>query len=80
MESPSILALDLGAESGRAVLACVEGDRIKLQEVHRFPNEPVSTGGHLYWDALRLFAETRRGMGHGARRAGGRLSSTGLCT
>ncbi len=80
MDRPVILALDLGAESGRAVLARIEGERIELEEVHRFPNEPVSIGGHLYWDALRLFAETRRGLGHGARRAGRRLGSVGLCT
>ncbi len=51
------LALDLGAESGRAILAQLSGGRIELHELHRFPNIPVQLPAGLYWDTLRLFHE-----------------------
>ncbi len=42
----------LAAESGRVVLGRLKGDRICLEEIHRFRNEPVSVRGRLYWDIL----------------------------
>jgi rhamnulokinase len=57
-----LLAFDLGASGGRAVLGCFDGDRLRLSEVHRFPNEPVRLPDGLHWDVLRLFAEVKRGL------------------
>ena len=37
-----VLALDLGASSGRAMLAAYDGEKIRLREVHRFSNDPVA--------------------------------------
>jgi rhamnulokinase len=54
------LAFDLGAESGRAVLAHLHSGVITIEEVHRFANEPVEYGGALHWDAPRLWLEIRR--------------------
>jgi rhamnulokinase len=51
------LALDLGAESGRAILAKLADNRIELTELHRFANTPVQLPTGLYWDTLRLFHE-----------------------
>lgn len=56
------LALDLGAESGRAILAHLAQHRIELTEVHRFPNTPVRLPAGLYWDSLRLFHEMCEGI------------------
>lgn len=56
------LALDLGAESGRAMLGQIESGRIILRELHRFPNRMVMLHGHLYWDLLHLFAETQHAL------------------
>ena len=58
----SYLALDLGAESGRAILAKLADHRIELSEIHRFPNIPVRLPGGLYWDTLRLFNEMCEGI------------------
>ena len=52
-----LLAFDLGAESGRGVLGLFDGERLKLQVIHRFANGPVRTLGALHWDVLRLYAE-----------------------
>ena len=57
-----LLAFDLGASGGRAVLGRFDGDRLRLSEVHRFPNEPVRLPDGLHWDVLRLFAEVKRGL------------------
>jgi rhamnulokinase len=64
------LALDLGAESGRAMLAALDGGRLALTELHRFANEPVRLPDGLHWDMLRLWAEIKTALGLAARRVG----------
>ena len=55
-------AVDLGASSGRVVAGTVEGDRVRLEEVHRFPNGCAEVQGHLRWDLTGLVAEVRVGI------------------
>lgn len=55
MAEKSVIAVDLGAESGRVMRASFDGSRLDLTEVHRFPNVPVQVGKTLYWDILRLW-------------------------
>ena len=56
------LAIDLGAESGRAMLGTLDGGTLALEELHRFPNTPVRLPTGLYWDTLRLFHEIRHSL------------------
>jgi len=56
------LAIDLGAESGRAMLGTLDRGKLTLEELHRFPNTPVRLPTGLYWDALRLFHEIRHAL------------------
>ena len=56
------LAFDLGAESGRAVLGELQGDRMKLTETARFPNKPLQVEGHLHWDVKSLFEAMLDGL------------------
>jgi rhamnulokinase len=56
------LAFDLGAESGRAVLAHIHSGVITTEEVHRFANEPVEYAGALHWDVPRLWLELRKSL------------------
>jgi rhamnulokinase len=56
------LAIDLGAESGRAILAHLRGGILTTQEIHRFKNEPVEYGGSLHWDVARLWWEIRKAL------------------
>jgi rhamnulokinase len=58
----SYLALDLGAESGRAILARLHSGVLTTQEIHRFKNEPVEYGGSLHWDVTRLWLEVRKAL------------------
>ncbi len=62
-----VLAIDLGASSGRAILGSFDGKQITLQELHRFTNEPVMVGNTLYWDVLRLLYEIKQGIAKAAQ-------------
>lgn len=57
-----VLAIDFGASSGRAILGTFDGNKISLEEVHRFSNDPVKIGDTMYWDVLRLFHEIKQGI------------------
>lgn len=56
------LAVDIGASSGRHILATLENGKIKLSEVYRFQNGMQEENGALCWDFDRLFAEIKQGM------------------
>src|SRR6266567_847718 len=71
-----LLALDLGGESGRALVGKFDGSRLELEEAHRFPNVPVRVGGTLYWDILRLFGDVLTGLRSAL--SGGQLASLGV--
>ena len=58
----NFLAIDLGAESGRAMLGALDHGRLTLEELHRFPNTPVQLPTGLHWDVLRLFHEVRHSL------------------
>jgi len=73
-----MVAVDLGAESGRAVVGTFDGGRLALEDVHRFPNVPVTLAGTLHWDFLRLFGEVTAGLRRAA--AGGPVASVGVDT
>ncbi|MBD2867488.1 rhamnulokinase [Paenibacillus arenilitoris] len=58
----TILAYDLGASSGRALLGRLNGGKIEVEELHRFPNDPVQAGDRLHWDILRLLHELKQAL------------------
>lgn len=73
-----VLAFDFGASSGRAIIGVFDGEKITLEEVHRFSNDPVDVRGTIYWDVLRLFHEIKQGIIK-AKAAGG-FDSIGVDT
>lgn len=62
MAQKFVIAIDLGAESGRVMRATLKDGRLDLQAVHRFPNIPVQARATLYWDVLRLWNEITTGI------------------
>src|SRR5260221_6209630 len=74
------LAVDLGAESGRVMAGLWDGNQMRLEEIHRFPNEPVEIGGSLRWDVARLWLEIQNGLTKAARTHGQRIISVGVDT
>ncbi len=86
MSRDAVLALDLGAESGRAVLVGFDGAAdppLEAREVHRFANAPRATAAGLRWDLDALLAEVLEGIRRGvteAAAAGWTLRSVGVDT
>jgi rhamnulokinase len=56
------LAVDIGASSGRHMLGYLQGGKIVLEEVYRFPNKLIQKNGHLFWDLDKLFQEILNGL------------------
>jgi rhamnulokinase len=73
----AIAAVDLGAESGRVMLARFDGERLHIEEVHRFANRPVMLHGHRFWNVLSLWDETLNGL-RKARQFAGTVDSIGI--
>ncbi len=62
------LAFDLGAESGRGVLGCFDGAKLKLEELHRFPNGGIRVLDSLHWNVLHLWNEMKAALSVCAQR------------
>ena len=58
----SYLAIDLGASSGRMVVGWLDGDVMRMEEIHRFTTPMVERGAHLYWDVESIWTEIRAGI------------------
>jgi rhamnulokinase len=74
------IGVDLGAESGRVMAGLWDGRRIRLEELHRFPNGGVEIADSLRWDALRLWSDIQQGLSAAARRYPKRIRSVGVDT
>jgi rhamnulokinase len=74
----NLLAIDLGAESGRGVLGRFDGAKIALDVVHRFANGPVQTLDTLHWDVLRLHGDILAALRLAGSKGG--LDSVGVDT
>ena len=72
-----VAAVDLGATSGRVVLARVGPDELHVETVHRFDNEPVRTPDGLHWNLLELYRQVLVGLRVALERAP-RLLSVGI--
>jgi rhamnulokinase len=80
MGAKRFLAFDLGAESGRAVVGTLDGTALALEEIHRFPNEPVEVRGTVHWDVLRLLHNVKQGMREYVARYGSSVEGVGVDT
>ena len=56
------LAVDIGASSGRHIVAWLEEGIIRTREVYRFPNGATERSGHLCWDAKALAEHVMAGL------------------
>jgi rhamnulokinase len=83
-QTRNFLALDLGASGGRAIIGRFDGERLALEEVHRFANGPVhipsARGDSLHWDTPRLFVEIQEGLKKAVACCGSELISLGIDT
>lgn len=56
------ISVDLGATSGRVVLATLDGGKLSLEEIHRFSNGFSTIAGRTYCNLYYLFDEIRKGL------------------
>ncbi len=73
------LAVDLGATSGRTVLAAFDGERVEMTEWTRFRNPQIPISGHIFWDLPQLYDEILAALRKVAKE-GIALSSIGIDT
>lgn len=66
MAEERYVAIDLGAGSGRVMLARFDGRRLGVEELHRFENPGVEVLGALHWDVLGLYRDICEGLGAAA--------------
>lgn len=62
MANKVYLAIDLGASGGRVLAGLFDGERLLLEEVHRFENGGVQIGTRLQWDVLFLWNQIQHGL------------------
>jgi rhamnulokinase len=74
------LAVDIGASSGRHVAGRFDGQRLTLEEVHRFENGPVWAAGRHYWDLLRQWGHVVDGLRAAGSQISGQIRSVGVDT
>jgi rhamnulokinase len=80
MSKHSFLAFDLGAESGRATVGTLTDGRISLEEILRFPNEPVKIRNTVHWDVLALYNNMLKALRICCERFGNSLEGIGIDT
>ena len=56
------LAIDIGASSGRHILACLIDNKIVMEEIYRFDNSMIKTYDSLCWDTKILFTNILKGI------------------
>ncbi len=55
-------AVDLGATSGRTILASFDGERVSMDELTRFKYPMLPLNGHLYWNLPLIYQEVLNGL------------------
>ena len=58
----NLIAFDLGASNGRAILGRFDGEKITMHELHRFENNYIEMNGVFYWDTPYLFNQLKQGL------------------
>lgn len=80
MAELKMLAIDLGASSGRGIIGKFDGERLTLEENHRFASEPVTIAGSFNWDIMRIFHEIKQAINKCALSEDRDIKSIGIDT
>jgi rhamnulokinase len=80
MAEKCFIGVDLGAASGRVMAGLWDGNTLRLEELHRFPNGGLAIGESLRWDVLALWREIETGLSAAAARYGDAIESAGVDT
>ena len=61
-ECVNLLAFDIGASSGRAILGKLKDENLEIEIIHRFPNEAIRINDSYYWNIHNIFNELKNGI------------------
>jgi len=75
-----VIAVDLGASSGRLLVAKFHKQKLVMEELHRFANEPIEKGEHLFWDISFFLNEIKNGLKKYVKKYGASVSGIGIDT
>ena len=76
----NMIAFDLGASNGRAILGQFDGEKLTMTELHRFENNYVELNGVYYWDTPYLYNQLKQGLLKFKQGGYGELDSFGIDT
>ena len=77
MKTKNYIAVDLGATSGRVILATVSEEDLKMETVHRFPTPLIKISDKYYWNIYTLYDEIVKGL---TKLSGTKVESIGIDT
>lgn len=80
MKIQCFFAVDLGATSGRTVLGSFTPGGLEMEEINRFPNHLIETGGHFYWDIYELYRHVIEGLKRASLKEDVEITSIGIDT
>jgi rhamnulokinase len=80
MSVTKYLAFDFGAESGRAIVGILDGERISVEEINRFKNNHIKVFHNYYWNTFELFEELKKGLKIAVQKGHGDIKSIGIDT
>jgi len=75
-----VLACDIGASGGKAIVGSFDGENATFETVHRFPNKSIIVRNSLYWDILRIYDEVKFGIIKAQQAYGCSVISMGIDT
>lgn len=78
--SKKVLACDLGASSGRAILGSFDGKKLDLEVLHKFNNGGTYLNDDFHWDTLKQFNEIKKGIKKAVKKTANGLDSVGIDT
>lgn len=78
--SKKVLACDLGASSGRALLGSFNGEKLELEVLHKFSNGGTYLNNDFHWDTLKQFNEIKKGIKKAVKKTSNQLDSIGIDT
>ena len=59
-----VIAIDLGATSGRMILSYIDNGQLEMQEIARFDNRIENREGRFHWNLKSLFSEIIKGLNY----------------
>ena len=76
MANLKMLAIDLGATSGRGIVGSYDGKKLTLEENHRFDDSSTYMAGTLQWNVMDIFENIKQSI----KLAGSDIKSIGIDT